>query len=68
MAWAGVGLMTDSREDRKKKFMQTGLDNVVELCRERHKAKDGQSDIGPLNTDSRDGLFIETDFDLKSFN
>jgi hypothetical protein len=62
------GLIMDSREDWKKKSMQTGLDKVVDLSRERHKAQDrrmGSRILDSLNTDTRDDLFMETDFDLE---
>jgi Fungal specific transcription factor domain len=61
------GLTRDSRDDRKKKFMQTGLDKVLQLCRERHDADEkrpGNQMLDSLQTDTGDDLFMETGFDL----
>jgi hypothetical protein len=61
------GLVKDHRGDRKQKFMQIGLDKVLQLCRERHDASDSQmSDrlLDYLDTDNRFDLFMEPDIDL----
>jgi hypothetical protein len=62
------GLTRDSREDRRKKFMQTGLEKVLQLCRERHDPNDqrtGSRLLDSLDTDPRDDLFTETEFDFE---
>jgi hypothetical protein len=60
------GLTRDSREDRRKKFMQTGLDKVLELCRERHGANEKRTGslLDSLEVDARDDIFMEKEFDF----